>query len=112
MARHRRRRNDGDEIPYGEWIPAHAVKFNADGTVELMTEASQAHNPHYARRNPELALSKDLFVHPSLHGGMHHVPAGTPVKILEKGGRGRFLVEADLYGTPYYGWVWDEELSA
>ena len=27
------------ELPYGEWVPAHAVKFNDDGTVDVMTEA-------------------------------------------------------------------------
>ena len=25
-------------LPYDEWIPAHAVKFNSDGTTTLMTE--------------------------------------------------------------------------
>ena len=42
----RRRRNPlhhPHELPYGEWVPAHAVKFNNDGTVDVMTEAH--HNP-------------------------------------------------------------------
>lgn len=45
----RRRRNpiaNDDHLPYDEWIPSHAVKFNSDGTVDLMTEGQ--HNP---RRN-------------------------------------------------------------
>jgi hypothetical protein len=25
-------------LPYGEWIPAHAVRFNSDGSTSLMTE--------------------------------------------------------------------------
>ena len=36
-----RRRNPlhhGHELPYNEWVPAHAVKFNDDGTVDVMTE--------------------------------------------------------------------------
>jgi hypothetical protein len=32
-----------DELPYDEWIPAHAVKFRADGLVEILTEAGQSH---------------------------------------------------------------------
>jgi hypothetical protein len=39
-----RRRNAGDELPYDEWIPAHAVKFNSDGTVEIMTESERETN--------------------------------------------------------------------
>lgn len=35
---HRRRPNQGSEVPFGEWIPAHAVRFNSDGTVSLMAE--------------------------------------------------------------------------
>lgn len=45
----RRRRNpiaNEDHLPYDQWIPSHAVKFNSDGTVDLMTEGE--HNP---RRN-------------------------------------------------------------
>lgn len=26
-------------LPYDEWIPAHAVRFNSDGSTTLMTEA-------------------------------------------------------------------------
>jgi len=33
------RRNAGPgDLPYGEWIPAHAVRFNGDGSTSLMTE--------------------------------------------------------------------------
>jgi hypothetical protein len=42
MARRRRGRNPEDELPYGEWIPADAVMFNADGTVSVMTEPGEA----------------------------------------------------------------------
>ena len=34
----RRRNNSADELPYDEWIPTHAVRFNEDGTVSLMGE--------------------------------------------------------------------------
>jgi hypothetical protein len=34
-----RRRNPEDELPTGEWIPAHAVRFNEDGSVSLMEGA-------------------------------------------------------------------------
>jgi hypothetical protein len=33
-------RNPGAELPYGQWIPTHAVRFNDDGTVSLMAEGS------------------------------------------------------------------------
>ena len=35
-----RRRNHSDEVPYGEWIPSHAVRINDDGTVDVMTEGA------------------------------------------------------------------------
>ena len=35
-----------DHLPYDEWIPAHAVKFNSDGTTSLMTEE----HGHYHNR--------------------------------------------------------------
>ena len=35
-------------LPYDEWIPAHAVKFNSDGTTSLMTEE---HRHNRGRRN-------------------------------------------------------------
>ena len=38
MPRIVRRKNHGGELPYDEWIPVHAVKFNDDGTVDLMCE--------------------------------------------------------------------------
>lgn len=46
MARRvRLRRNPGpSDLPYGEWIPAHAVKFNEDGSTSLMTETHRASN--------------------------------------------------------------------
>lgn len=40
----RRRRNPEDELPYEQWIPAHAVMFGEDGSVSLMTEP-RAGNP-------------------------------------------------------------------
>ena len=39
-----------DQLPYGEWIPAHAVRFNEDGTASLMTEKPVA-NRGRRRRN-------------------------------------------------------------
>lgn len=36
-------------LPYGEWIPAHAVKFHEDGTTSIMTESSR--NRGRRRRN-------------------------------------------------------------
>lgn len=38
----RRRRNPEEEIPFGEWVPAHAVMFNEDGTVSVMAEPGEA----------------------------------------------------------------------
>ena len=47
------RRNQGSgggALPYGEWIPAHAVRFNEDGTTSVMTEEHAA-NRGRRRRN-------------------------------------------------------------
>ena len=33
---------DKNHLPYDEWIPVHAVRFNADGTTSLMTEKEGA----------------------------------------------------------------------
>lgn len=33
-------------LPYDEWIPAHAVKFNSDGSTTLMTEGPGHHGQH------------------------------------------------------------------
>jgi hypothetical protein len=33
-----RRNPHGGDLPYDEWIPAHAVKFNENGSVSVMTE--------------------------------------------------------------------------
>jgi hypothetical protein len=36
------RRNPGPgDLPYDEWIPAHAVRFNNDGSTSLMTERAR-----------------------------------------------------------------------
>jgi len=45
-ARLTRRRNQS-ELPYDEWIPAHAVLFHSDGRVSLVTE--QRRNPSRRR---------------------------------------------------------------
>ena len=37
-----RSRNHHEDLPYGEWIPVHAVMFNHDGTVSLMCEHKDA----------------------------------------------------------------------
>jgi hypothetical protein len=34
----RRNPEHSDELPYDQWIPTHAVRFNDDGTTSLMTE--------------------------------------------------------------------------
>ena len=34
----RRNPEHGGHLPYDEWIPAHAVRFNTDETTSLMTE--------------------------------------------------------------------------
>ena len=49
MPRKVRVSNQG-EIQPGDWVPTHAVKFNEDGTVDLMTEAPSALSNR--RRNP------------------------------------------------------------
>lgn len=53
MARRvRLRRNPGaSDLPYGEWIPAHAVKFNEDGTTSVMTETHARNRGHRRYRN-------------------------------------------------------------
>ena len=60
----RRRRNplpQGQELPYGEWVPSHAVKFNSDGTVDVMTESQ--HNR--GRRNVAAGfVDEDGTFHP------------------------------------------------
>lgn len=43
------RKNPGpSDLPYGEWIPAHAVKFNEDGSTSIMAEHARANS---RRRN-------------------------------------------------------------
>lgn len=121
MARARLRRNPGpDDLPYGEWIPTHAVKFNHDGTVSLMAEPAA----NRGRRNPfgasqfsghgkrQLAYSKDLFKSASLRGDMRRVPKGTPITILRRDkASGRLFVQADDYGLDSYGWIWPEDVE-
>lgn len=46
IARRRNPLHHGHELPYDEWVPAHAVMFNSDGTVDVMTESE-----HEPRRN-------------------------------------------------------------
>jgi hypothetical protein len=42
-----RRNPSYDELPYDEWIPAHAIMFNDDGTISVMTEADgSVHTMH------------------------------------------------------------------
>ena len=61
MAR-RRRSNQGSEVPFGEWLPAHAVRFNEDGTVSMMTERPE-HNPQQTdRERDELRLKQDFLL--------------------------------------------------
>ena len=79
----RRRRNPianaEDHLPYDEWIPSHAVKFNSDGTVDLMTEGE-----HNRRRNaghrPEIHVygeddnwTYSLIVSYAGHEGQHYI---------------------------------------
>jgi hypothetical protein len=64
-----RRRNPAahaQELPFGEWVPAHAVKFNQDGTVEVMTE-SPAHAAAHNRGRRNIAAGfydEDGYFHP------------------------------------------------
>jgi hypothetical protein len=39
------------DLPYGEWIPAHAVRFNDDGSTSLMTDSCRSQNRGRRRRN-------------------------------------------------------------
>ena len=53
MTRRRRVRltrnpHGSEQLPYGEWIPVQAVKFNEDGSTQVMT-ADRA--PNRGRRN-------------------------------------------------------------
>lgn len=63
MARQtRRRRNPEGELPYGEWVPAHAVRFNHDGTVSVMTEPRTG-NRGGRRRNARIEDLRDGLVY-------------------------------------------------
>jgi hypothetical protein len=53
----RRRKNSASELPYNEWIPVHAVKFNDDKTVSLMTDGRTANRGR--RRMMNVAGYKD-----------------------------------------------------
>ena len=53
----RRRRRNPEELPYGEWVPAHAVRFNEDGTVSLMTEGR---NGNSRQRNQSGVSSQEV----------------------------------------------------
>lgn len=50
-------RNPGD-LEYGQWIPAHAVKFNEDGSVSMMQEGGG--------RQQNMAMYRDSmgYLHP------------------------------------------------
>lgn len=60
----RRRRNpdSGDELPYDKWIPAEAVRFHTNGTVDIERPGSQT-NRGRRRRN----ISDGFF-----SGGVFH----------------------------------------
>ena len=54
MTRRRRVRlthnpHSSEQLPYGEWIPVQAVKFNEDGSTQVMTADRAA--PNRGRRN-------------------------------------------------------------
>lgn len=65
-AKIKRRKNPAGELPFGEWIPAHAVMFRADGPVELLTEGAVSNRGR--RRNQsdserdELRLKQDFLI--------------------------------------------------
>lgn len=50
----KRRRNPANELPYNEWIPAHAVMFKDDGSVEVMTEGPAHNRGRRANEKPGL----------------------------------------------------------
>lgn len=63
-----RRRRNPDELPYDEWIPAHAVMFGDDGSVSLMTEPSLSNPPGdallYSISDQELGLESIVYEMP------------------------------------------------
>lgn len=61
----RRRNNPGEQLPYGEWVPAHAVRFNDDGTVSLMTDGGGVLSNRGRRRNVAAGFyDEDGYFHP------------------------------------------------
>lgn len=55
MARTHLKRNPGPhDLPYDEWIPTHAVRFNDDGTVSLMTEIPEHNRGRRRNAKPNL----------------------------------------------------------
>ena len=64
MMPRRRRRNPEDELPYDEWLPTHAVKFNSDGTVSLMEEAGAIPNVAAGFIDEEVEFGPPGHFHP------------------------------------------------
>ena len=59
----KRNPNGADEIPYGEWVPADAVRFNDDGSVSVLTDGERHVNPERTKEEAadELRLKQDFL---------------------------------------------------
>ena len=95
MPQHRSRRRNQEqyreeELPYDEWVPTHAVMFNSDGTVSIMTESSYEglqHNP--GKEYYKLWFSgHDEYGDPASTAGLvldtHKFPLDTPITELSR----------------------------
>jgi hypothetical protein len=70
-------------MPYDEWLPVHAVKFNSDGTVDLMNEAScYEESEMHPLANQEKFIA-EAIQHP---GALHRqlgIPKGEKIPVSE-----------------------------
>ena len=59
----------GEELPYDEWLPAHAIRFNSDGTISLMGAETNPGHQHIAggtakmQRAYEDILASEQYYH-------------------------------------------------
>jgi hypothetical protein len=99
--------------PGGDWPDVHEEFANKGSYSEkdlfgmAKTALVASHPGLLVLGNPKsLNVGIDLFPDPSLKGETRRIASGTPVQVLERGRGGhRLLVQADYYGTPYFGWV-------
>ena len=96
--------------------------------TKALREKGSGHKVYYvgfpAKENPaqsgalQLMVTKKLYPDEDLqkHHDVRSVTSGTPVEIIKQSSGGRpmstrYLIKADFYGTPYYGWVDPQNLG-